>query len=184
MNIPPPPPSTPTPFFSFHFFFFFFTWRSARGSQFLFTLSFSALSSLGGDSASCRDSLMWTSVPWRVACELVSLMSSHVMLGLCWLCWLKGLCVFSCSLPPALHFRHTDRGLLCAAAITRGWNGYRHKSESWLRRGTFSHRSCRDSNPQPSCQYLHTRGAFPALNMSSKECSLVRSLFTSYDQQT
>ena len=82
------------------------------------------------------------------------------------------------------HFRHTDRGLLCAAVITRGWNGYRHKNESWLRRGTFSDRSCRESNPRPSCQYLHTRGAFPALNMSSKECSLVRPGFTSYDQQT
>ena len=49
--------------------------------------------------------------------------------------------VFSCNLPPALlaewpgsftcylHFWQNDRGLLRATAVTRGWNGYRNKSQ-------------------------------------------------------
>ena len=28
-----------------------------------------------------------------------------------------------------LHFWRNDRGLLCATAVTRGWNGYRNKSQ-------------------------------------------------------
>ena len=47
-----------------------------------------------------------------------------------------------------LHFWQNDRGLLRAAAVTRGWNGYRNKSQHrkltpWRRK--FSHRFFRDS---------------------------------------
>ena len=108
MNIPPPPPLPLPPRPHFFFNLEIGSWVSV-----LFTLSFFPLSCLGGDSASW-DSLMWTSVPWRVACELVSLMSSHVMLGLC---WLKGLCVFSCSLPPALS-AHWPGSFMCCCDNT------------------------------------------------------------------
>ena len=52
-----------------------------------------------------------------------------------------------------LHFWQNDRDLPHAAAVTRGWNGYRNESistESRPRRRKFSRRSCRDSNPRPS----------------------------------
>ena len=35
-------------------------------------------------------------------------------------------CVLSCNLPPV--FWQDDQDLLCATAVTRGWNGYRNKS--------------------------------------------------------
>ena len=50
-----------------------------------------------------------------------------------------------------LHFCQNDRDLLHATAVTRGWNGYRNKSQhkkSTLE-NKFSRRSCRDSNPRP-----------------------------------
>ena len=57
-----------------------------------------------------------------------------------------------------LHFWRNDRGLLCATAITRGWNGYRnmsqHRKLPWRRK--FSRRSSRDSNPRP---FDHESGA-------------------------
>ena len=36
-------------------------------------------------------------------------------------------CVFSCNLPPALW--QNDRDFLRATVVTRGWNGYRNKSQ-------------------------------------------------------
>ena len=48
-----------------------------------------------------------------------------------------------------LHFWQNDRGLLRATAVTRGWNGYRNKSQHRPWRRKFPDRSCRDSNPQP-----------------------------------
>ena len=53
-----------------------------------------------------------------------------------------------------LHFWQNDPDLLCATAVTQGWNGYQNKSqhrnwESRPRRRKFSHRSCKDSIPQP-----------------------------------
>ena len=42
-----------------------------------------------------------------------------------------------------LHFWQNDQDLLRATAVTRGWNGYRNKSQQNL------HCSCRDSNTQP-----------------------------------
>ena len=52
-----------------------------------------------------------------------------------------------------------SRDLLHATAVTRGWNGYRNKSQHrksipWRRK--FSRRSCRDSNPRP---FSHESGA-------------------------
>ena len=40
----------------------------------------------------------------------------------------RGVCVFSCNLPPALFGRMTGIFLL-ATVVTRGWNGYRNKSQ-------------------------------------------------------
>ena len=58
-----------------------------------------------------------------------------------------------------LHFWQNDRDLLRATAVTRGWNGYRNKSQHtesrpWRRK--FSRRSSRDSNPRP---FNHESGA-------------------------
>ena len=41
----------------------------------------------------------------------------------------KVLYVFSCNVPPARDFWQNDRDLLRANAVTRGWNGYRKKSQ-------------------------------------------------------
>ena len=63
--------------------------------------------------------------PWEVARELVS----RQVLTLCLdsgivsplqLHWVMCVCVFRCNL--LLHFWQNDQGLLCATAITRGWN--------------------------------------------------------------
>ena len=58
-----------------------------------------------------------------------------------------------------LHFWQNDRDFLRATAVTRGWNGYRNKSQHrntapWRRK--FSRRSSRDSNPRP---FNHESGA-------------------------
>ena len=44
-----------------------------------------------------------------------------------------------------------DRGLLRAAALTRGWNRYQNNSQhrKLTPEKKFSRRSCRDSNPRP-----------------------------------
>ena len=57
-----------------------------------------------------------------------------------------------------LHFWRNDRGLLRATAVTRGWNGYRNKSQHTKlpRRRKYSSRSCRDLNPRP---FDHESGA-------------------------
>ena len=61
-----------------------------------------------------------------------------------------------------LHFRQNDRDLLRATAVTRGWNGYRNKSQrtklTLEKKKKFSHRSCRDSNPIP---FSHDSVALP-----------------------
>ena len=57
------------------------------------------------------------------------------------------------------HFWQNDRDLLCSTAVTRGWNGYRNKSQHrklTLEKKTFSRRSCRGSNPGP---FDHESGA-------------------------
>ena len=41
------------------------------------------------------------------------------------------------------HYSPNDRDLSRATAVTRGWNGYRNKSQN------FSRLSCRDWNPRP-----------------------------------
>ena len=57
-----------------------------------------------------------------------------------------------------LHFWQNDRDLLRATAVTRGWNGYRNKSQH--RKSTLekkiSRRSSKDSNPRP---FNHESGA-------------------------
>ena len=59
-----------------------------------------------------------------------------------------------------LQFWQNDRDLLGATAVTRGWNGYRNKSQD--RKSTLEREkkiyslSCRDSNPRP---FNHESGA-------------------------
>ena len=50
-----------------------------------------------------------------------------------------------------LRFWQNDRDLSRATAVTRGWNGYRNKSQhrKLTRRRKFSRRSSRDSNTRP-----------------------------------
>ena len=57
-----------------------------------------------------------------------------------------------------LRFWQNDRGLLRATAVTRGWNGYRNKSQhrKLPLEKKFSRRSSRDSNPRP---FNHESGA-------------------------
>ena len=68
-----------------------------------------------------------------------------------------------------LHFRQNDRDLSRATAVTRGWNGYRNKSQHrklTLEKNKIkiiiiiiiSGRSCQDSNPRP---FDHESGALP-----------------------
>ena len=75
-----------------------------------------------------------------------------------------------------LHFWQNDRDLLRATVVTRGWNGYRNKSQhrqsTWRRK--FSRRSCRDSNPRP---FNHESGALttelsPPMRKNEKEVDL------------
>ena len=58
-----------------------------------------------------------------------------------------------------LHFWQNDRDFLRATVVTRGWNGYRNKSQhrkSDPGEEKFSRRSSRDSNPRP---FNHESGA-------------------------
>ena len=57
--------------------------------------------------------------------------------------------MFRCNLPPALW--QNNWSLLCATAVTRGWNGHRIgvSTQSLLWRRKFSCHSCWDSNSQP-----------------------------------
>ena len=59
-----------------------------------------------------------------------------------------------------LHFWHNDWDLLRATAVTRGWNGYRNKSQhkklTLKKKKKFSRCSCQDSNPRP---FEHESGA-------------------------
>ena len=95
-------------------FQYFFKWRSALTFQFhFFLISPQWLSEFSG---------LWTSVPWRVACKLVSLISSHTY---SWTAFsansdLVGSVVDACSgVTCHLHFLQTDRGLLRASAVIR-----------------------------------------------------------------
>ena len=83
-----------------------------------------------------------------------------------------------------LHFRQNGRGLLRATAVTRGWNGHRIRvrTQSPLRRRTFSRRSCRDWNSQPFDQESGalTNKLFPAEGLCLSNCqSSLSSLSTS-----
>ena len=58
-----------------------------------------------------------------------------------------------------LHFWQNDRDFLRATVVTRGWNGYRNKSQhrkSTLEKKISPRRSSRDSNPRP---FNHESGA-------------------------
>ena len=59
-----------------------------------------------------------------------------------------------------LHFWQNDRDFLRATVVTRGWNGYRNKSQhrksTLEKKRKFSRRSSRDSNPRP---FNHESGA-------------------------
>ena len=72
-------------------------------------------------------------------------------------------CVRACvRVCVCVHFWQNDRDLLLATAVTRGWNGYRSRSEH----GKFSRPSCRGSNPKPS---NHESGALTT-ELSSLPC--------------
>ena len=70
-----------------------------------------------------------------------------------------------------LHFWQNDRDFLRATVVTRGWNGYRNKSQH--RKSTlekkFSRRSSRDSNPRP---FNHESGALTT-ELFPPPCNLV-----------
>ena len=67
--------------------------------------------------------------------------------------------VYAClGLTRHLHFLQNHRGLLRATAVTRGWNGHRISTQSYLWRRKFYRRSCRYSNSQP---FDHEFGALP-----------------------
>ena len=57
-----------------------------------------------------------------------------------------------------VHFGQNDPDLLHATAVTRGWNGYRNKSQhrKLTMEKRFSHHSSRNSNLQP---FNHASGA-------------------------
>ena len=78
-------------------FFFFGKWRSAcmRLLQpFRTRISSYWLSKLRQ---------LWTNIPWRVACELLSLMLClNSIVSPMGLYWVKGVCMFCCNLPSAL----------------------------------------------------------------------------------
>ena len=103
----------------------------------------------------------------------------------------QGACVFSCNLPPAL-LAEWPGFFLRATAVTRGWNGYRNKSQH--RKSTlekkFSRRSSRDSNPRP---FNHESGAlttelspFPAYQRREEKawlatyCALLHYILSNY----
>ena len=63
--------------------------------------------------------------------------------------WIKGVCVSRCNLPLAL-LAEWPGSLTCHYGNTgRNEHWIRVSTQSWLWRGNFSHRSCRDSNSQP-----------------------------------
>ena len=57
-----------------------------------------------------------------------------------------------------LYFWQNDRDMLCATAVTRGWNGYGDKSQhtKLTLENKIPRHSCRDWNPQP---FDHEPGA-------------------------
>ena len=103
--------------------------------------------SVHSDSASWDD---WTSVPWRVACELVSrmgfrtLLVQHSQLTPTSLGHLSRVCVFSCYLPPALLAEWLGVfNMLLRITGGRMNTEIRASTENWLWRRKFHRRSCR-----------------------------------------
>ena len=93
---------------------------------------------------------LWTSVPWRVACELVSrmgfriLLVQHSQLTPTSLSQLKRVCVFSCNLPPALLAEWLGVfNVLLRITGGRTNTEIRASTEKWLWRRKFHRRSCR-----------------------------------------
>ena len=81
-----------------------------------------------------------------------------------WLCWVKGVCVFWCNLPPALLAEWLGC-FKCHCGNTewnRHWVRVSTKSHLWRRK--FYHHSCQDSNSQP---FNHESGALPTSYPSS-----------------
>ena len=152
-------------FFVFFFFFFLMTqfpsalflkWKSARAHQFhsLCQISPQWLSELRR---------LWPSVPWWVACELVSFVGSHTMpwtakSALTPSDFVCSRVYYACLGVICLRrFWQDSQGLLRATAATRGWNGHRMRvgTQSYLWRRKFSHR---ESNLQP---FDHEPGTLP-----------------------
>ena len=107
----------------------------------------------GQSTMAPRAETMWPCVvPWRVACELVSVIGCHTRPGQhsqpTLTDGVKGVCVFRCNLPTAL-LAEWPGSFTCHCGNT-GWNGHPIgiTTESSLWRRKFSHRSCRDSNSQ------------------------------------
>ena len=74
-----------------------------------------------------------------------------------------------------LHFWQNDRDLLRATAVTRGWNGYRNKSQhrKLILERKFTARSCRGSNLRP---FYRESGALTT-ELSLLPCLLLNIIF-------
>ena len=134
---------------SLHIFFSFFLLFPFQRRRWLARTSVTLLGqrSVHNGSASWDD---WTSVPWRVACELVSrmgfrtLLVQHSQLTPTSLGHLNRVCVFSCYLPPALLAEWLGVfNVLLRITGGRTNTEIRASTENWLWRIKFHRRSCR-----------------------------------------
>ena len=110
------------------FFFFFFFKRPAH------THHFHSVRSRSRWQWFCEPRRLWTNVPWRVACELDSLMGSNTLPGQHNQPAFNfiGSGVHAClAVLCHLHFWQNDRGLSRATAVIRGLYGYCSKSQHW-----------------------------------------------------
>ena len=112
---------------------------------------------------------LWPSVSWQVACELMfpdrfPLLCRDSIASPLRRCWVTGVCVFRCNLPPALLADWL--GSFTCLCGNMGWNRcqIRVSTESKLWKRKFSHCSCWDSNLQP---FDHESGTLPTSYPSS-----------------
>ena len=89
--------------------------------------------------------------------------------------------VYAClTVTCRLHFWQNDRDLLCATAVTQGWNRYQNKSQN--RKLTMEKKIilplCRDSNPGPfnhEFGALTTELSLPSMSAkNTQDCSFSR----------
>ena len=63
---------------------------------------------------------LWTSIPWWVVCELISLICLDSIVNQLQLCWIRAHAYLGVTC--YLHFWQNDWGLFPATAVTQGWN--------------------------------------------------------------